>query len=100
MSAEQAVSMINDIKQVEEPPYKRMLREWTEDGAFNHDQALSADITRYATTSFEYYHDNSFFEAELLQLHGLLTRSWEGVNRHHFKHFKMLLEKQWELASQ
>lgn len=100
ITAEQAGSLFYDIRNIEEPPFKRMLREWVSTGAFSHDPVLTDDINRYVNAGFEYYHDNGLFETELLQLHGMLTRPWEAVNRYHFLHFKKLLELQWEMAGQ
>lgn len=100
ITAEQAGSLFYDIRHVEEPPFKRMLREWVATGAFSHDPVLTEDINRYLNAAFEYYHDNGLFESEVLQLHGMLTRPWEAVNRYHYLRFKKLLELQWEMAGQ
>ncbi len=100
LTLEQVQSMIRQLTGTLEPSFKAGLESWLSAGAFDGQTTLREQVTQYLAASYAYFHENSFFENEILELNTLLTNSWEAVSRFQFLQFKKLLEQQWELAGQ
>lgn len=91
VTIEQAVKMIENHKQVHEPLFKKRLRNWLP--GFESNPELQASIEKFLASDYQYFHDNSFFDNEMNELHELMSGSWDEVNRCVFESFRKMMEK-------
>jgi len=87
-------AMSQDLKQNQEPGFKKELQYWHNQGAFNDDAALKETLEKFIASDYQYFSGNSFFDTELIALNHLVHGGWELINSCLFKQFKSITETQ------
>ncbi|HYH15944.1 MAG TPA: M48 family metalloprotease [Flavisolibacter sp.] len=91
---EEIKTLINKLKNNDEPQLGAALRYWLSIDAFNGDAPVKKKIEAFLQTDYQYFSGNSFFDTELLALNEVVQESWNGVDRFLVTQFKEVLEHQ------
>jgi Zn-dependent protease with chaperone function len=94
ITLEEINSMITRLKDKDEPAFKEELKNWMEPDAFVSDPSLKVRVKAFIDADYVYFHDKSFIETELKELHALCNESWVCVNTFLFDQFKAILQMQ------
>lgn len=94
ITLEMVEPMIAHLKNVDEPAFKAELKYWREEGAFQPQTELEAQVNKFIESNYYYFSESSFFENELNELDRLCRDCWDAINIHLFKQFKKILEEQ------
>lgn len=95
VTIENALNVVQEHKDVLEPQFKEQLRNWMP--RFTTNQDLQSSIEKFIATDYQYFHEDSFFDNELQDLHRLMSDSWDEVNEYLFVRFRKISEKQLEI---
>lgn len=95
VTIENALNLVKEHKDVLEPQFKEQLRNWMP--RFTTNQDLQSSIEKFLTTDYQYFHEDSFFNNELQELHRLMSDCWDEVNEYLFVNFRKISEKQLEI---
>lgn len=89
VTMEQVVNMIQNHKQVHEPLFKNRLRQWLP--AFTSNPELQASIEKFLASDYQYFHDDSFFDNEMQELHEIMSSCCVEVNKYVFGVFRTMI---------
>jgi hypothetical protein len=95
---EQINGMINTLKEIHEPEWKKSLGEWLSSGVYTDNSKEKEKIQKFIESNYVYFNGASFFETELAELNELCNTSWNAVNAWLFNRFKSILERQLSLV--
>ena len=91
--------IINDLKAIHEPAFKKKLNFWLDQGAFDKHDQVKQNIQEFINKNYHYFTGQSFFNEELMNLNETCNESWNEVNKWIFEKFKGILEYQVGLLS-
>ncbi|WP_240040773.1 hypothetical protein [Pseudocnuella soli] len=89
---ETILELIGKHKSDREPAFKNALRQLTK--CFGCVEGLQGSVAKFLETDYQYFHEKSFFENELQELHHIVQECWEAINNCVLGQFKAIVVKQ------